>query len=137
MESSSIPRASLRSTAISCWQISLTSPASSGAYGARRSEKRHVPSSPAAAETGALADLRPALRKVAAGETLTELEAAEAFDLIMSGAATDTQIGALLMGMHVRGETVDEITGVARAMRARSLKTRAPDGAIDTCGTGG
>jgi anthranilate phosphoribosyltransferase len=74
---------------------------------------------------------------VAAGETLTEGEAAEAFDLIMSGAASDAQIGALLMAMRVRGETVDEITGAARAMRARALKTKAPDGAIDTCGTGG
>jgi anthranilate phosphoribosyltransferase len=96
-----------------------------------------VPSSPAVADAGKLADLRPALRKIAAGETLTENEAAEAFELIMSGAATEAQIGALLMGMRVRGETVDEITGAARAMRARALKVRAPAGAIDTCGTGG
>ena len=71
------------------------------------------------------------------GETLTETEAAEAFELIMSGGATDAQIGALLMGMRVRGETVEEITGAARAMRARAVKVRAPEGAIDTCGTGG
>jgi anthranilate phosphoribosyltransferase len=77
------------------------------------------------------------LHKVAAGETLTESETAETFDLIMSGAATDAQIGALLMGLRLRGETVDEITGAARAMRARALKTRAPEGAIDTSGTGG
>lgn len=96
-----------------------------------------MPSDPALASTATRGDLRPALRKVAAGETLSEREAADAFELIMSGAATEAQIGALLMGMRARGETVDEITGAARAMRARALKVRAPEGAIDTCGTGG
>ncbi len=84
-----------------------------------------------------LADLRPLLRRVADGETLTENEAAEAFSLIMSGAATEAQIGALLMGLRVRGETVEEIAGAARALRARAVKVSAPEGAIDTCGTGG
>jgi anthranilate phosphoribosyltransferase len=112
-------------------------PASSGARAARREEKRPVPSSPALASTAALADLGPALRKLAQGETLTEPEAADAFELIMSGAATEAQIGALLMGLRVRGETVEEIAGAARAMRARAVKVRAPEGAIDTCGTGG
>jgi anthranilate phosphoribosyltransferase len=74
---------------------------------------------------------------VAQGETLSETEAAQAFALIISGAARDAQIGALLMGMRARGETIDEITGAARAMRERAVKVRAPDGAIDTCGTGG
>jgi anthranilate phosphoribosyltransferase len=46
-------------------------------------------------------------------------------------------MGALLMGLRVRGETVDEIAGAARVMRAKSLKVEAPEGAIDTCGTGG
>jgi anthranilate phosphoribosyltransferase len=96
-----------------------------------------VPSNPALAGTATLADLRPALRKVAAGETLSEAEAADAFELIMSGRATEAQIGALLMGMRVRGETVEEIAGAAKVMRARAVAVRAPDGAIDTCGTGG
>jgi anthranilate phosphoribosyltransferase len=96
-----------------------------------------VPSERAPASKAALVDLRPALRKVAAGETLTETEAAHAFELIMSGGATEGQIGALLMGMRVRGETVDEMTGAARVMRAQAVKVRAPKGAIDTCGTGG
>jgi anthranilate phosphoribosyltransferase len=97
-----------------------------------------VPSSAAAAERAPAADnLRPALRKVAAGKSLTETEAAEAFELIMSGAASEAQIAALLMGMRARGETVDEIAGAARVMRARVIKVRAPEGAIDTCGTGG
>jgi len=77
------------------------------------------------------------LRKVADGETLNENEAADAFALIMSGAATEAQAGALLMGMRVRGETVEEIAGAARALKARAVKIAAPDGAIDTCGTGG
>ncbi|HET7211193.1 MAG TPA: anthranilate phosphoribosyltransferase [Methyloceanibacter sp.] len=84
-----------------------------------------------------LADLRHILRRVADGETLNESEAAEAFGLIMSGAATEAQIGALLMGLRVRGETVEEIAGAARALNARAIKVSAPEGAIDTCGTGG
>jgi anthranilate phosphoribosyltransferase len=55
----------------------------------------------------------------------------------MSGLATDAQISALLMGMRVRGETVEEIAGAARALRARAISVRAPEGAVDTCGTGG
>ena len=94
-------------------------------------------SSPALAGTTGLADLSKAISKVASGQSLTQAEAAEAFDLIMSGAATDAQIGALLMGMRVRGETVEEIAGAALALRARAIPVRAPEGAIDTCGTGG
>jgi anthranilate phosphoribosyltransferase len=55
----------------------------------------------------------------------------------MSGEATPAQIGALLMAMRVRGETVAEITGAVRAMRARMTAIEAPEGAIDVCGTGG
>jgi anthranilate phosphoribosyltransferase len=96
-----------------------------------------VPSSPARAGAATPVDLRAALRKVASGGSLTQDEAAEAFELMMAGEATDAQIGALLMGMHVRGETVEEIAGATRAMRARAVPVRAPEGAIDTCGTGG
>jgi anthranilate phosphoribosyltransferase len=96
-----------------------------------------VPSSPAPAADVAPQDLRSAIKKVAAGETLNQREAAEAFELIMSGGATDAQIGALLMGLHVRGETADEIVGAARVLRAKAVPVRAPEGAIDTCGTGG
>jgi anthranilate phosphoribosyltransferase len=84
-----------------------------------------------------LADLRGAIRKVASGESLTQDEAAEAFELVMSGGATPSQIGGLLMALRMRGETVDEIAGAARAMRAKALTVRAPEGAVDTCGTGG
>jgi anthranilate phosphoribosyltransferase len=96
-----------------------------------------VPSSPSAVDGAGAEGLRTAIGKVARGETLNQSEAANAFEQIMSGGATEAQIGALLMGLHVRGETVDEIAGAARVLRAKALAVRAPDGAIDTCGTGG
>ncbi len=82
-------------------------------------------------------DLKPTLGKLAGGETLSADEAEAAFTIIMSGEATPAQIGALLMAMRIRGETVPEITGAVRAMRARMTAIEAPDGAIDVCGTGG
>src|SRR3954471_19443560 len=87
-----------------------------------------------AAATG---DLRPLLAKAAAGHALSEAEAETAFDIIMTGNATPSQMGAFLMALRVRGETVDEIAGAARVMRAKVLPVKAPPGAIDTCGTGG
>jgi anthranilate phosphoribosyltransferase len=82
-------------------------------------------------------DLKPLLARLAGRATLTEAEAQQAFDLIMSGEATPAQIGGLLMAMRIRGETVAEITGAVRAMRARMTAIEAPEGAIDVCGTGG
>jgi anthranilate phosphoribosyltransferase len=84
-----------------------------------------------------MSDLKPFLAAIAAGKTLTEAEAEQAFSIVMSGTATEAQIGALLMGMRVRGETVEEIAGAARVMRANVHAIDAPEGAIDTCGTGG
>ncbi len=81
--------------------------------------------------------LKPILARLAAGEHLADTDAESAFDIIMSGDATPAQIGALLMAMRVRGETVAEITGAVRAMRARMTAIEAPEGAIDVCGTGG
>jgi anthranilate phosphoribosyltransferase len=85
----------------------------------------------------AMSDLRPLLARVAAGHRLSEAEAEEAFEIIMSGDATPSQMGGLLMGMRVRGESVDEITGAARIMRSKAVMITAPPGTIDTCGTGG
>ena len=82
-------------------------------------------------------DMKPLLAKVADGNPLSEDEAASAFECMMSGEATPTQIGAFLMGLRVRGETVDEITGATRIMREKSTKITAPDGAMDIVGTGG
>ena len=82
-------------------------------------------------------DFKRHLALVAEGERLSVAEARAAFDVMMSGDATPAQMGAFLMGLRVRGETVDEITGGAMAMRDKALKVRAPAEAIDTCGTGG
>nr|WP_264185426.1 anthranilate phosphoribosyltransferase [Roseicella aerolata] len=75
--------------------------------------------------------------RLAAGERLAESEAEGAFGVIMAGEATPAQIAGLLMAMRVRGETVPEITGAVRAMRARMLAIEAPADAIDIVGTGG
>src|ERR1700691_3720501 len=77
------------------------------------------------------------IAKVATGAALSRDEAARAFEQMMSGEATPSQMGALLMGMHVRGETVDEITGAVTTMRAKMLRVEAPPDAIDVVGTGG
>ena len=88
-------------------------------------------------ETPAPRSLKPLLAKVAEGKPLREAEAALAFDIIMSGEATAAQIGGFLMGLRVRGETVEEITGAVKTMRAKMVKVAAPKGTIDVVGTGG
>ena len=80
---------------------------------------------------------KPILAKVATGQPLSSFEAQSAFDLLLSGEVTHAQAGAFLMGLRVRGETVDEITGAVEAMRSRMLRVEAPEGAIDLVGTGG
>src|SRR6202022_493813 len=82
-------------------------------------------------------DFKTLIGKVAPGAELTVQESASAFDRMMSGEATPSQMGALLMGLRVRGETVDEITGAVSAMRAKMLRVSAPPAAIDVVGTGG
>ncbi|WP_316168593.1 MULTISPECIES: anthranilate phosphoribosyltransferase [unclassified Bradyrhizobium] len=82
-------------------------------------------------------DLKSIIGKVATGATLSRAEAAAAFDSMMSGEATPSQMGALLMALRVRGETVDEITGAVSVMRAKMLRVDAPSNAIDIVGTGG
>ena len=84
-----------------------------------------------------MSDLKPLIAAVAAGRSLDENQAAQAFDILMSGDATPSQIGGFLMALRVRGETVAELTGAVRTMRAKMLKIEAPAGAVDTCGTGG
>src|ERR1700726_4072534 len=82
-------------------------------------------------------DFKTLIGKVATGAELTVQESASTFDRMMSGEATPSQMGALLMGLRVRGETVDEITGAVTTMRAKMLRVDAPEGAIDVVGTGG
>src|SRR3979409_2037095 len=85
----------------------------------------------------AMDDLKTIIGKVATGAALTRQEAASAFDSMMAGEATPSQMGGLLMALRVRGETVDEITGAVQAMRAKMLTVQAPPDAIDVVGTGG
>ena len=82
-------------------------------------------------------DLKPLLNVVAQGNSLSRADARAAFEIIMSGDATDAQIGAFLMALRVRGETVEEIAAGAEIMREKALTIEAPADAIDTCGTGG
>lgn len=82
-------------------------------------------------------EFKAILAKVATGASLAVDESAQAFETMMSGEATPSQMGALLMALRVRGETVDEITGAVRAMRAKMLAVHAPRDAIDIVGTGG
>lgn len=84
-----------------------------------------------------MSELKQAIAKVADGASLTAAEARHAFDVMMSGEATPSQIGGFLMALRVRGETVDEIAGAVSTMRAKMLPVVAPADAIDIVGTGG
>jgi len=77
------------------------------------------------------------LRRLAAGDQLSAMESAEAFGAMMAGAVSETRMASFLTALAVRGPTVAEITGAARAMRGAMTKVDAPAGAIDVCGTGG
>ncbi|MBT7583686.1 MAG: anthranilate phosphoribosyltransferase, partial [Kordiimonadaceae bacterium] len=79
-----------------------------------------------------MSGLKPFLSLVADGKTLSEVEARDAFSVIMEGEATDAQIGGFLMALRLRGETIDEITGAALILREKAVTVSAPAGAIDT-----
>jgi anthranilate phosphoribosyltransferase len=81
--------------------------------------------------------MKPLLARLASGISLGEVDASAAFELMMNGEVTPAQIGAFLMGLRLRGETVEEITAAARVLRAKATQLIAPPGAIDVCGTGG
>jgi anthranilate phosphoribosyltransferase len=79
-----------------------------------------------------------ALKKISLGQNLSLDEAQAAMETIMNGEATPAQVGAYLMGLRLKGETVEEITGSAKAMRAVSNNPLVKaTGVVDTCGTGG
>ena len=82
-------------------------------------------------------ELRGLVQKVSTGASLTRAEVQTALRSMMSGEATAAQMGAFLMAMRVRGETVEEITGAAEFLRAHMTGVSAPDGAVDIVGTGG
>lgn len=78
------------------------------------------------------------LRRVIAGEHLTRVEAAEVMRQLMEGTVTPAQQGALLTALHMKGETVEELTGFAEVMRQHAVPVSlGEDEAVDTCGTGG
>src|SRR5439155_824397 len=81
--------------------------------------------------------VRAALAAIVEGRTLTRDEAHGAMGAVMDGEATPSQLAALLMGLRMRGETVDELAGFGSAMRERVLRVQAPAGTIDVVGTGG
>jgi len=81
--------------------------------------------------------VRMALGAVVDGRTLTVDEARDAMGSVMDGEASPALLAALLVALRMRGETVDELAGFASAMRERVIRVDAPDGAVDTCGTGG
>lgn len=83
--------------------------------------------------------LQRAIRDLADNESLTAEDTAAAFDVVMRGEATASQVGALLMGLRVKGETASEVTGGAQALRRAMihLPAESPDDLVDTCGTGG
>src|SRR5215467_6160090 len=84
-------------------------------------------------------DIQAAIARVLTRRDLGGDEIAAVFGAIMDGQATAAQIGGLLVGLRMKGETPDEIAGAARAMRARATPLRCPEPerAVDTCGTGG
>lgn len=82
--------------------------------------------------------LRRALSALANHQSLSESQTAEVFGIVMSGEATQAQIGALLMGLRAKGETADELAGATRALRDAMVRVDvAHDHLVDTCGTGG
>ena len=81
--------------------------------------------------------IREAIVKVAAGRDLSQNEAAEAMEEMMIGEATSAQVAALLTALRIKGECVDEISGMAKIMREKSLRVSSPGPLLDTCGTGG
>ena len=83
--------------------------------------------------------LTKAIKRLAHGESIPSDELTRAFDRVMAGEATPAQIGALLIGLRVRGETPEEVAAVVRAMRNVMVVLRAdrPEELVDTCGTGG
>ena len=81
--------------------------------------------------------VRAALATIVEGGTLSMDDAHGAMGAVMDGEATPAQLAALLMGLRMRGETVDELAGFAAAMRERVVRVEAPEGAIDVVGTGG
>lgn len=81
--------------------------------------------------------MRQALETVVSGRNLDMPMARAVMDAMMEGAATPAQIGALIVALRMKGETVDEIAGMVESMRAHATIVSLSVDAVDTCGTGG
>lgn len=81
--------------------------------------------------------IKEAINMLVNGINLSESETADCIREIMEGKAADSQIGAFLAALRIKGETVEEITGAAKIMRDKAAHIKAPEGVLDTCGTGG
>ena len=81
--------------------------------------------------------IKEAIRQLISGESLLMEQAQQVMEEIMEGEATPAQFGAFVTALRLKGETVDELIGMARVMRAKSIKVNAGEQLIDTCGTGG
>ncbi|MEA2644950.1 MAG: anthranilate phosphoribosyltransferase [Chloroflexota bacterium] len=81
--------------------------------------------------------IRDAIGRLVAGEDLDRATAQASMDNIMSGEATASQVAGFLIGLRMKGETVEEMVGLVTSMREHATTITAPDGAVDTCGTGG
>ena len=81
--------------------------------------------------------IREAIAAIVAGHDLSETDASQVMTEIMEGEATAAQIGAFLTALRLKGESIDELTGMARVMRAKALRVEMADALLDTCGTGG
>ena len=92
---------------------------------------------PVVTPTASSVDFKGLLGVVAQGKALTRAQAEQAFGAIMAGEVTPSQIGAFLMALRVRGETVEEMTAAVKVMREKMARISGPANAIDVCGTGG
>jgi anthranilate phosphoribosyltransferase len=81
--------------------------------------------------------IKEAINLLVSNINLSEKEMAECMQEIMEGKASDAQIGSFLTALRIKGETVEEITGAAKIMREKATTIKAPEGVLDTCGTGG
>ena len=84
-----------------------------------------------------MTSIRDAIAALVERRDLTEAEAAACMEQLMSGEATPAQVAAFLVALRMKGETADEITGLARVMREKALRVHVDGPLLDTCGTGG
>ncbi len=81
--------------------------------------------------------IREAIQTLISGRSLSTEEASLVMEEIMQGEATPAQFGALVTALRLKGETVEEIIGLAKVMRAKAIKVSTSEPVVDTCGTGG